>query len=558
MQLSAGLSILSFPGLPVYEFVIIGVIVLSFVIARRLGSVDVSSVVRTRLLLGIPWGTLIVSVCVLCVYLFVQDAFSHPYAPTVIPFRAWSYFYPTGMLISPFAHASRAHITSNLLGTFTVGVLAEYTWSHYPDNRGVSTFSSLRTNPYARVFVFVLGSIGVGLLTGIFSLGPTIGFSGVVFAYAGFTLVRYPFGTILALLSSQVLSLVYRSLRNPILTQAGHPAFVTPWWAGISIQGHALGLFTGWLLGTYVIRRRGTRPGGFRLWAGILLVAVYEGFWAVYIPLGGARFRLFRAIGAILVFLFAALLASTVRSTDRRISFIDRFDIQYREVALSFTMIVLVLLAAMTIPYNLFTVSGEASGITAENSVQVRDYTIAYAEGVPDKYISQVQISVFGETTDVSASGVIVINDQREIWWQEVSKARLAFDRRIPIRIGGIGWRETVIAKRTTWKVVGNHSVYTVHLVHDDTRDLVFVSKPSRAEPIIANRNVTVIPGETFFLQVSRNGTTLGRIPIPEPGETISAGGITFVRMKNEVYATTNETRVLVATYAPRPTRNRR
>jgi membrane associated rhomboid family serine protease len=556
MQLLVGLS---FPSwLPVYELALVAVVVLSFVIAKRLGGDAFDGRFRSRLILGVPWGTLIVALFVICVYLFVQDGLTHA-APTVIPFRAWSYFYPLGIVTSPFAHASRGHITGNLIATFTVGVLAEYVWGHYPDNRGVSTFSSLRTNPYARVFAFVLGSFGVGLLTGIFSLGPTIGFSGVVFAYAGFALTRYPFGMILALLSSRVLSLVYEALRNPVLTQSGHPTFVTPSWSGIALQGHALGLFIGGLLGLYIVRRRETRPGGLRLWAGILLLAVTQGLWTVYVPLGGARFRLFKAVGVILVFVLATLFASSFRSSGGfTFPFIDS-EIEYRRVVLSVVVLVLVVIAGVAVPYNLFAVSGsgESPGITPENSVQVRDYVVAYAEGVPDQYISQIQISVFGETTGVPASGVIVINDQREIWWQEVSKSRLAFDRRAVVRVGGIDWRETVVARRTTWKVVGNHSVYTVHLKHDDTRDLVFTSKPARAKLTIANRNITVVPGETFSFRVTRNGTTLGQVPVPEPNETTSTGGITFVRKKNKVYASTNESRVRVATYAPRPTRRR-
>lgn len=553
MQLLVGLS---FPSwLPVYEFALVAVIVLSFVIAKRLGGNKIDGTFRSRLVLGVPWGTLIVTVFVLCVYLFVQGGLTRS-APMVIPFRAWSYFYPLGIITSPFAHAGLGHIIGNLIGTLTVGVLAEYVWGHYPVGRGVSTFSSWRTNPYARILAFVLGSLGVGLLTGIFSLGPTIGFSGVVYAYVGFAVTRYPFGTILALLSGQVLSLVYEAFRNPVLTQTGQPTFATPWWAGISLQGHALGLFIGGLLGIYVVRRRGTRPGGFRLLTGIVLLAVTEGLWTVYIPLGGSRFRLFKAVGVILVFSLATVFASAVRSTDRQFRFI-RWDIEYRKTALNILVLVLVVIAGVAVPYNFFTVSGESPGITPENSVQVRDYTIAYAEGIPDQYISQIRISIFGETTVVPASGVIVSNADREIWWQAVSKAQLAFDRRAVIRVGDIGWRETVVAERTTWKVVGNHSVYTVHLVHDDTRDLVFTSKPSQAKLTIANRNITVVPGETFSLRVTRNGTTLGQVPVPEPKETVSTGDITFVRVKNEVYATTNESRVRVATYAPQPTRER-
>lgn len=550
MQPLLWLAISPFPaGGPVYEVGLVGAIILSFLIAGRLGDLDLDRIARTRLLFGIPWGTLLVTGFVFCVYLFVQDGLSHPNAPTVIPFRAWSYFSPEGIVASAFTHAHRGHLTSNLIGTLTVGVLAEYTWSHYPVERGRSTFASVATNPYARILVFVGGSLVVGLLTGIFSLGPAIGFSGVVFAYAGFALTRYPLGTVLVLVSGRVLSLIHQSIRHPTITQAGQPQFVTPWWAGISLQGHALGLFIGALIGIYLVRRRSERPDGFRLWLGIILFAVYEGLWAVYIPLGGARFRLFRGGGAILVFLLAALLASAVRSTDTPV--LGRFTLRYKHVALSITVAVLVVLAAVAVPYNLFTVSDRTPGITQENSVQVRGYTIAYAEEIRDQYISNIQLSSLGETTNVTASGVIVVNDQREIWWQEVSKDRLAFARQVDVRVGGVGWRETVLASRSTWKVVGNHSVYTVHLEHANERTLVHTSQPARAKPTIDGRNVTIIPGKTFSVRVTRNGTDLGQVPVPKPNEAVAVGGLTLVRSNNAMYAKRNETRVRVARYKP-------
>lgn len=550
MQPLLGLAISPFPvGGPVYEPALVGAIVLSFLTAGRLGDLDLDRIARTRFVMGVPWGTLLITLFVLCVYLFVQDGLSHPNAPTVIPFRAWSYFSPEGIVASPFTHAHRGHLTSNLIGTLTVGVLAEYTWGHYPDERGMSTFTSVRTNPYARILVFVVGSLVVGLLTGLFSLGPAIGFSGVVFAYAGFTLTRYPFGTVLVLVSGRVLSLVHQSFKNPTITQAGQTQFVTPWWAGISLQGHAVGLFIGALIGIYLVRRRSERPDGFRLWVGIILFAVFEGLWAVYIPLGRSQYRLFRAGGAILVFVLAALLASAVRSTDTPV--LGRFDIQYKQVALSLTVAVLVVLAAVAVPYNLFTVSDRTAGITQENSVQVRGYTIAYAERIPDQYISNIQLSALGETTDVTASGVIVVNDQREIWWQEVSKGRLAFARQVDVRVGGVGWRETVLASRSTWQVVGNHSVYTVHLEHANERTLAYTSQSARAKPTINGRNVTIIPGKTFSVRVTRNGTKLGQVPIPKSNEGVAVGGLTLVRSNNAMYAKRNKTRVRVARYKP-------
>jgi hypothetical protein len=84
-----------------------------------------------------------------------------------------------------------------------------------------------------------------------------IGFSGVVFAFAGVALVRYPLTTILALVAGRVLGILRAALQTPTLEAKAQPTFSTPWWAEVAIQGHALGLFVGVLLGVWLLRRRG-------------------------------------------------------------------------------------------------------------------------------------------------------------------------------------------------------------------------------------------------------------------------------------------------------------
>jgi hypothetical protein len=106
---------------------------------------------RKRLVLGVPWGTLVVVAFVAAFYLFAQDGLTNPHNPVVVPFRAWGYFYPTGMLTAGFAHSGLGHVTGNLLGTLVFGSLAEYAWSHFPRKRGSSSFAALRCNPFARI-----------------------------------------------------------------------------------------------------------------------------------------------------------------------------------------------------------------------------------------------------------------------------------------------------------------------------------------------------------------------------------------------------------------------
>ena len=210
---------------------------------------------RRRFVLGVPWGTVVTVLGVLSVYLFVQGGVSHWNRPVVIPFRAWSYLAPLGMLTAGFAHAGPGHLLGNLFGTVALAPIVEYAFGHFPRERGSSSFGSFRTNPYVRaLLVFPVAVAIVGVALTLFTLGPVIGFSGVVFAFAGFALVRYPLGTVLALVGSDVLGLTYRALLNPTSTASGRSVFLTPWWSDIAIQGHAIGLLAGVLLGAASLR----------------------------------------------------------------------------------------------------------------------------------------------------------------------------------------------------------------------------------------------------------------------------------------------------------------
>jgi membrane associated rhomboid family serine protease len=541
------------PGwLPVQQLLLVAAVLLSIAAVARRSETgrSVGHHLRGRFLLGVPWGTLLVAGFVLCVYLFVQGGLRHPYTPTVVPFRAWSYYYPQGILASSFTHAGLGHLVGNLVGTLTFGTAAEYALSHYPRRRGAQTFSSLWTNPFARVGLFVLGTLGIGLITGLFVLGPSIGFSGVVFAYAGFALLRFPIGTVVALSAGQLLSLVYEAFRTPTLEAGGQPTFATPWWSNIAIQGHALGLFVGAVLAVLLIRRRDARPSAVRLWLATLLFAASQGLWAVYVPLDGGRYRLYRAVGTALLFVMATLFAYTVRSPAR--SLVSRIDLSYREATFGAVLGVALALALVAVPFNLFAVANPDVGVTDENSVEVRDYTVFYAHDVPNQYVSSVQVGAFGASSVVNASGVIVVNEDREVWWEVVPTTRLAYDGRSYVRVGGLGWRETVVADFTGWTPVGNRTAYTVYLEHGETRRLAFSSKPSTASPTIEGRNVTVRPGREFALAVSRGGETVATTAVPGVNETTSAGGLTFSRVDrpgaDRIFASTaNGTRVRIA-----------
>jgi len=568
---------------------------------------------RERLVLGVPWGTLLVSGFVLAVYLFVQGGLENWYRPTVLPFRSWSYLYPIGTLASGFAHSGAGHLIGNLIGTLVFGTIAEYAWSHFPRERGATVGASLRTNPYARaLLIFPAGVVGVGILTGVFSLGPTIGFSGVMFALAGFALTRFPIGTTLGLLASDGVNLLYNALRNPVSTASRGPGFGGPWWAGISIQGHLLGLLVGVVLGFLVFGRRSTRPNALRLWAGALLFVIGENLWALWWYRGGNEFVLFRVIGLWFVLFLSLSVAIVLVASDRRmpawltrrrvsgagsvavalasvgwwlagtpgasltlpepagtvpavaVGFLALFvlfvvgavrarerplfaDQSRREVARLAFLIPLVLTAAVTIPTNLSTIDDADS--PGNETIEIRDYEVTYAENVENQVVSVVDISLFGETTRVTTSGVIVISESRHIWKRTISTGRLKFTGVTAARIGGVGWRDRVVARRNGWSAAGGGAAYRVFLRRGgaDEWRLAYTSDRAVAGPRLRNRSVGIAPTEGgFAVELLDNGSVVASEPIPTNDESVALSGITFVRADRNLFATFNGTRIKV------------
>lgn len=504
-----------------------------------------SAKLRSRFVFGVPWGTLVAIVGVLLVYLFVQGGLHHWRNPVTLAFSSWSLLYPTGVLTAPFSHAGPGHLLGNLMGTVVLAPLAEYYWGHFPKNQGKQSFSSWKENPFVRAFVlFPLAVIVIALLTSAFSWGPIIGFSGVVFAFAGFALVRYPLATVIALTGQEVVSTVYRALRDPVVVASSSPSFSRPWWSQIAIQGHTLGLFLGVFAGVVLLSYRDERPSALRSWTGALLATVSLSLWAVYWFRGEDTYVLYRGLGVVFVLTVAMLVAVGVRATDRPLL----GDLTRRQAATLALAAPLLIMAFVAVPVNLTTVAD--AGVPGDGpSVTAGGYNVTYAEDVQNQMVYAFDASAFGESTQVNTSGVIVVNEDREIWVRDVSKSRLAFNGRAAVDVGGLGWRETVHVKREGWSAVGNGTAYQVwlHGAGEDWRH-AYASDPVTAGPVVAGRNVTVVPRDgKFLLRVTRNETTLTTVEMPSTNETVTAGGIQFRRDASKIVATVNETRVTVA-----------
>ena len=507
---------------------------------------------RKRLVLGVPWGTLLAVAGVACFYLFVQDGLANPRNPLEVPFRAYSYFYPLGILTSGFAHTGLGHVTSNLLGTLVFGSLAEYAWSHFPQRRGSSSFASPRSNPFVRIATWIVGVALAAVTTSAFGLGPVIGFSGVLFAFVGFALVRFPIATVVAALSTRIVTQLYSAIRAPEVQQTAAETFSRPWWAGIAIQGHALGLLVGVAAGTALLYRRDVRPKPEHVWLAALAFAVDRGLWAIYLPEGSETYRLFRALGMAAVFVLAAVVAGGTSATPRAL--LPSVDLSRREAAFGVVFAALVAVAFVGVPLNLYTVEDPAAGAGDADAVEVGDYTVFYAEDVENRFVASVPIPGGGNRTEtrIDSSGLIVVSERRNIWWEEVSAARLESAGAATIRVGGPTWSEDVRATRTTWAVAGGNATYNVRLgrasADPESRPVVFRADPVEADAAVDGRRLSVAPaGEGFEIAVSRREETLGRAAVPAENRTVRTGGVTLVREERTLFAERGGTRVRIA-----------
>ncbi|MFA9428035.1 rhomboid family intramembrane serine protease [Natronorubrum sp. A-ect3] len=586
----------------------VATMLVSIVVIRRLHQPDRQwgAVARSRLVLGIPWGSVLVIGFVCGVYLFVQDGITAFDDPVTIPYRAYSYFYPLGMLTASLSHAGPSHLIGNLSGAIVVAPIAEYAWGHYPNGRDEHTTDSWYTNPWVRALViFPLAVVGIAILTSLFALGPVIGFSGVVFAFAAFALVHYPIVTIVGVLGVQgVLLTLYRALQNPIgvyVAESSPPS--APSWAGIAIQGHALGFFIGLVLGIALLRKRGLRPDPFRLWLAILLYGFAQGLWQLYWFGSENTYILFQGPGVLIVTTLALVVTLAIAAPQSLIvpqrlehiltrgrrrrpdSPLDRsleiargagdratatpprleriselatgarsrgsswlWNVDPRRTASVIVLLVLAILAGMAIPLNLFVLDDATA--SSDAAVEIEDYTIQYAESAENELTAPIRVGPLEDAVSIESSGVIVASEQRQLWLEAVPAQRLSFTGNESVVVGGPGWRETVHVERTGWEPVGNDTVYQVELWADgDEPQLAHESNSSRADIRIDNRTVTLTAENSAFgLEVESLETeTVETTAIPEDGSSATAGGLTFDRDDETIYASSNGTRIAVA-----------
>lgn len=559
-----------FDGEPIWlwQLVLVGTAALSVGVLYRIAAPQGrwARRLRSRLLLGVPWGTLLVLAVLLAVFLFVQGAYSgdvfDPRQPVTYAFTAWSYEYPLGVLTAAFSHGSFGHFFGNAIGLVVFGSIAEYAYSHFPLDRGAQAHRSIGESPFVRPLRFVGVLIGVGLVTAAFSPGPIIGFSGVVYALAGFAVVYRPLTALAGLLLVDLFGRLYGAFTTPASTFGPSVRHIDVWFADIAVLGHLLGFIIGVSLAIALLWARDERVAPGRTWAAIVLYGLLNGLWLAYLPLGNGQYVLLRAIGVGFVFLVGAVVLTAASRVSRpsvpwpsQFSPTTRESIPSRaEVAIGIVLVSLLCISMVGVATHLRTVDSTA---LPNEPVEVRDYQVGYSENVSNEIYSIVDLPGLSLGGEVQSSGVVVYSDQRNVWQVAASTSRLASNGYARVTVGGIGWRETVWVTRTGWSVVGGQETYRVRLhPPEESPRVAYTAEPVTAEAVIANRSISIRPeGTAFRIGVTRNNETLGVGNIPEDGANTTVGDIRFDRRGRNLYASYNGTRIRVANRKVPPTR---
>ena len=541
-------------------------LVLSAVVLSRYSRLeDPVGLLRERFVYGIPWGTAIVIALVYTVYYLVQGG-GEDGGPIMTAFRSWSLWYPQGALFSSFAHASHSHLQGNVLGAIVFAPIVEYVWGHYrfeqensseqhSDNETNSVRNRLVATPPGRIAVFVAAVVVVGLLGSLLVPGAVIGFSGLVFAFAGFALVVKPLVTIVAILGLQVLRLLVRAFESPIVTATAEPRFVTPSWADVALQGHLFGVLIGAVLAVGLLRLRNQQPEIVYVWYAALVFAVTRSMEAVYWYLGTDQYILFRAVGTAGIILLAVVIAVAAagpRPGDNTPRW-QRLP-ALRSVAIGLLTVSLVVLSIGGFAYSIAPVSpGEEIEAASENQLEVGDYTITYAEGVEDQYIGAVSVPPLWEPS-VTVSGVIITSDERNVWERAVSANELAFDGRVTIPVGDATWRELVHIDRTAWSFTeGNSTAKVFGTVSDESWTLLYRDSPAKSDVTVNNANLSIEPVDEFYnLTVERDDQVIDSKRLPTANETFTIDGVEYERVNDDLMVRHEGTEFTVAQFQTR------
>jgi len=485
---------------------------------------------RQRLIYGLPLGTFVIVGVNVVFFLFAQRAYAGGEILT-IPYISWSYGYPLGFLTGPIGHANVSHITGNLLTTLVFAPIAEYVIGHKDSRR-----------PLLRALVGIpLAFYTVGVFISVFSLGPSIGFSGVLFFFVGFVVVFYPVVSVGLIVVSTVFRSVVGALFSPVTVQSSvETVTTTPSWANIAVDAHMLGFLLG--VGIAVLlarRRRQMSVDGYRVGAAVLFVGTAQGLHLVWLA-SGSSYVLYRALGVSIVTALAVLIAFGTSVEHEAQPFLKLEELPARRAAS---------VGALVLPIVLICVVGFIAGLGTVSTVDevetvdVGDYSVWYGENVENERVISIPFIEF-TPANFTASGVIVTSEERGAWRRMSSTQELRSDPHRSFLVGGLTWDEKVRVQRVGMSSPTGEDSYSVFLSAENESRAVFDSSSAETGVSIDGWSIglSVKDGEravTMEREGERRRIYIGRQP------TV-VEGVTFEVNESRVVASRNATSAVV------------
>ena len=470
---------------------------------------------RARFVAGLPLGTFVIVGVNVAFFFVAQRAYTGDVL--TVPYLSWSYTYPTGFLTGPVGHANVSHIVGNLTAAVVFAPVVEYIVGHKVDLSGEPS-----RHPVVRALVGVpLAWYGVGVFLSLFSWGPSIGFSGVVYFFFGFVIVFYPVVSVGLIVVTDAFRTLFNALRRPVTASSPGETFVTPSWANVALDGHVLGLLVGVGVAILLARRRGRRIDGYRVGAAVFVIGLAQGLYAVW-TLDGSTYVLYRAVGVAFVGFLAVLLgyAAEVESSSPPFLQLDAFAPR-RAVSVSAVVVPIVVLCVVGFVTGL----GSVSTVDNVQTVEVGGYSVWYGEDVENERVVSVPF-IDAAPVNFTVSGVIVTNENRGIWYRVASKERLRTDPSRSFLVGGIGWHDEVEVERVGLRSSTGNSSYSVLVTARNETRAVYDSPPARTRTTVDgwHLNLTVDDGERA-VRMRRGGQSR---TVPLRNRTFTVEGVTF------------------------------
>jgi len=414
-----------------------------------------------RLVLGLPVASAVIVGVNVAFFLFVQRGATGDELLTV-PYFSWSYGYPLGFLTSPIGHGNVPHITGNLIAAIVFAPVAEYTIGH-----------KNARHPLLRAFVGIpLVWYGVGVFISLFTWGPSIGFSGVVFFFYAFVIVFYPLLSVGLLVLRIVVSTVVGSLTDPVVVQTVSESVSRPSWAGISVDGHALGAVAGIVLAVLVARRRDTEVDAFKVGGAFLVFGIAQGLYAIW-SVDSSTYYLYRGIGVALVGFLSVVVTYGISVETSSSPLLGKGDVSLKRLtAVGALVIPLIFLCSVGF------ITGFGSVTTTEDvdAVEVGDYEVWYGENVENERVISIPLIDIAPV-NFTASGGFVTSERRGVWRTVASQRQLRSTGSQKFAVGGLTWYETVEIQRTGMTTVTGNTSYSVLVTAENKTREVFDSE---------------------------------------------------------------------------------